>query len=155
MTASITVMALVAFAALASIVVLIGAVMILREQSKHIKSTNKAINDLILGIIKLEKATDLVGITGVKEGFPRHIEAAWEDIGARGRFLTDLGGMSFKMREQLRYEVTKILYTPLTATPPAGSIADIMLDINRELTHLETHKDDVLVLVKTKSGVTQ
>ena len=120
-----------------------------------INSTKGAIKQLVKGVDRLEKSTDLVGVTGIKQGFPEHIEAAWEDVGAHGRFLTDLGGMSIKMREQLRHEVTKILYTPLTATPPAGSIADIMLDIDRELTRLEKTKDDVLVLVQTKSGVTQ
>ena len=135
--------------AIASLILLVVVLVIL------IISTKGAINKLVKGISRLEKATDLVGITGIKEGFPEHIEAAWEDVGARGRFLTDLGGMSVKMREQLREEVTKILYKPLTATPPAGSIADIMLDIDRELTRLENDKDDVLVLVKTKPGATQ
>lgn len=67
-------------------------------------------------------------------GYPKHIEATWEDIGAHGRFLTDLGGMSIKMREQQQREFQKALDTPLVTEPAAGSIADIMVDLDKFLT---------------------
>ncbi len=67
-------------------------------------------------------------------GYPAHIEATWEDVGARGRFLTDLGGMSIDMLEQQREEFNKALNTPLLTEPAAGSIADIMVDLDAWLT---------------------
>ena len=67
-------------------------------------------------------------------GYPAHIEATWEDVGARGRFLTDLGGMSVDMRQQQCDEFNKALNTPLITEPAAGSIADIMADLDAWLT---------------------
>ncbi len=67
-------------------------------------------------------------------GYPAHIEATWEDVGARGRFLTDLGGMSVDMRQQQRDEFNKALNTPLITEPAAGSIADVIADLDAWLT---------------------
>ena len=101
-----------------------------------------------LKVYALEKSVNQLGVTNLRDGFPEHIEAAWEDIGAHGRFLTDLGGMSIKMREQLVQDFFKALHKPISSTPPAGSIADILIDVDRDLTRRELQKDDKLVLVQ-------
>ena len=101
-----------------------------------------------LKVYALEKSVNQMGVTNLRDGFPEHIEAAWEDIGAHGRFLTDLGGMSIKMREQLVQDFFKALHKPISSTPPAGSIADILIDVDRDLTRRELQKDDKLVLVQ-------
>jgi len=67
-------------------------------------------------------------------GYPAHIEATWEDVGARGRFLTDLGGMSIGMAEQQQRIFEQALNKPLTTEPAAGSIADVMSDLDAWLT---------------------
>ena len=69
-----------------------------------------------------------------RDGFPEHMEASWEDIGEHGRFLDDLGGMSVAMREQMFEEFVKALNKPITGTPKAGSIADVIHDLDRWLT---------------------
>ena len=101
-----------------------------------------------LKVYALEKSVNQLGVTNLRDGFPEHIEAAWEDVGAHGRFLTDLGGMSIKMREQLVQDFFKALHKPISSTPPAGSIADILIDVDRDLTRRELQKDDKLVLVQ-------
>ena len=131
-----------------ALLVLIVTLWSIKELNIRTTNANQVISELVDGIIKLEKATDFLGITGVKEGFPRHMEAAWEDVGAHGRFLTDLGGMSIKMREQLVQDFFKALHKPISSTPPAGSIADILIDVDRDLTRRELQKDDKLVLVQ-------
>ena len=69
-----------------------------------------------------------------RDGFPEHMEACWEDIGEHGRFLSDLGGMSVAMREQMFEEFVKALNKPITGAPKAGSIADVIHDLDRWLT---------------------
>ena len=82
-------------------------------------------------------------ITGCSpEGYPEFIEASWEDIGAHGRWLTDLGGMSIKMREQQFEEFRRALNKPITGAPAAGSVNDIMMDLDKWLT--EQHEGLVM-----------
>ena len=91
--------------------------------------------DLVRNIIEIKQIVDKMSVTNMPtEGFPSHMEAAWEDIGARGRFLTDLGGMSIDMREQMFNEFIKALNQPLVTEPAAGSIADILADLDAWLT---------------------
>jgi len=78
-------------------------------------TTSRALN-------KLHQAVDAVGVANVvRDGFPQHIEATWEDVGARGRFLTDLGGMSLDMKQEMMREFYKALNKPMPCTPAAGS----------------------------------
>ena len=91
--------------------------------------------DLVRNIIEIKKIVDVMSVANMPTaGFPSHMEAAWEDIGAKGRFLTDLGGMSVDMREQQRVEFNKALNTPMITEPAAGSINDILADLDAWLT---------------------
>ena len=107
---------------------------------------------LTIGLIKLEQAVDVMGVTNMpRDGFPQQMEACWEDVGARGRFLTDLGGMSIKMREQMYEQFLKALNKPMPGTPAAGSFNDVMTDLDEWLTKQEQEKDDHFVLVRKRS----
>ena len=91
--------------------------------------------DLVRNIIEIKQIVDKMSVANMPTaGFPGHMEAAWEDIGARGKFLTDLGGMSIDMREQMFNEFIKALNQPLVTEPAAGSIADILADLDAWLT---------------------
>ena len=93
---------------------------------------------LTIGLVKLEQAVDIMGVANMpRDGFPQQMEACWEDVGARGRFLTDLGGMSIKMREQMLEQFIKALNTPMANTPAAGSYNDVMLGVDEWLTQQE------------------
>ncbi len=109
--------------------------------------------ELTAALKRLEQAMDFVGVANLpRDGFPQHIEASWEDIGEHGRFLTDLGGMSIEMREQLRIEVRNALDAPMPTVPRAGSAFDVLYDLDRRLTDIEERKDDELVLEYRKAG---
>lgn len=69
-----------------------------------------------------------------RDSVSESFETAWEDIGSKGRYLTDLGGMSIKMREQMYEQFIKALNTPITGAPAAGSVHDVMSDLDRWLT---------------------
>ncbi len=93
------------------------------------------VNALATSVEGLIRAIDEMGNSiQPLTGYPAHIEATWEDVGARGRFLTDLGGMSVDMRQQQQDEFNRALNTPLTTEPAAGSIADIIVDLDAWLT---------------------
>ena len=104
-------------------------------------------------LLKLEQAIDVIGVTNLpRDGFPQQMEACWEDVGAKGRFLTDLGGMSIKMRQQMLAEFYAALNKPMPNTPAAGSFNDVMADLDEWLTKQTEDKDDELVIVKRKVG---
>ena len=84
---------------------------------------------------QLQQDVEVLIVASIPEvGFPAHIEACWEDVGAHGRFLTDLGGMSIKMRDQMFDEFVKALGKPILGAPAAGSVHDVMSDLDRWLT---------------------
>ncbi len=115
----------------------------------EIKVTHKR---LTLGIVEFEKTMQLMIVSSLpRDGFPHQIEACWEDVGARGRFLTDLGGMSIKMREQMFNEFIKALDKPIPTTPAAGSFNDIMLELDEYLTTRYKQKDDEFVMTRRKT----
>lgn len=88
-----------------------------------------------------QQQIDVLTVTNLpRDGYPEHMEAAWEDIGARGRFLTDLGGMSVGMKEQMYEEFLKALNKPIPTIPAAGSINDILCDLDRWLTDQQMEK---------------
>ena len=99
---------------------------------------------------RIERAIEAIVVTNMpRDGFPAHIEAAWEDVGEHGRFLTDLGGMSVAMREQIYHVFLKALNTPITTTmPAAGSPLDILSDMDEWMTREYKEKDKPLVLVQ-------
>ena len=103
-------------------------------------------------LYRLKREIAFMVVTGLpREGFPDHIEASWEDVGAHGRFLTDLGGMSIKMREQMYEEFRKALSKPILGTPAAGSINDIIADMDQWLMHQER---DRCAAVRVRKAVT-
>ncbi|KKK48550.1 hypothetical protein LCGC14_3144010 [marine sediment metagenome] len=87
-----------------------------------------------------------------RDGFPQQMEACWEDVGKRGRFLTDLGGMSIKMREQMLELILEANNKPIPAEPAAGSYNDVLADLDRWLTMQEQEKDDHFMLVRKHEG---
>jgi hypothetical protein len=92
-------------------------------------------------LMRLRRDVDTLTVTNMpREGLPQHIEAAWEDIGDRGRFLTDLGGMSVGMREQMFEEFVNALNKPIKTVPAAGSVNDILTDLDKHLTDLTMEK---------------
>jgi len=104
---------------------------------------------LTIGLVKLENAVDIMGVTNMpRDGFPQQMEACWEDVGKRGRFLTDLGGMSIKMREQMYEEFIKALNKPMPGTPAAGSFNDVMVDLDEWLTRQQHEKHDRFYLIQ-------
>jgi len=108
---------------------------------------------LIVGLNEFDKTMNTVIVSSLpREGFPHQVEACWEDIGARGRYLTDLGGMSIKMREQMFKEFVKALNKPIPTTPAAGSFNDIILDMDAWLTKQAIEEGDEFVLVRRKIG---
>ncbi len=119
-------------------------------------STDRVINDiqlihqrLILGLNEFDKTLNTVIVSSLpREGFPHQVEACWEDVGAHGRFLTDLGGMSIHFQEQMFKEFIKALDKPIPGTPAAGSFNDIMLGIDEYLTEQYKQKDDEFVLTR-------
>ena len=115
-----------------------------------INDARGAHSTLIDCLHKLEQAIDVVSVSNLPHnGFPTHIEAAWEDVGEHGRFLTDLGGMSVAMREQIYHVFLKALNTPITTTmPAAGSPLDILSDMDEWMTREYKEKDKPLVLVQ-------
>lgn len=93
---------------------------------------------LTVSVSKLKREVEWTNVHNTpRAGFPEHMEASWEDVGAHGRYLTDLGGMSIKMREQMLEEFIKALNTPMLNTPAAGSYMDVMLGIDEWLTKQE------------------
>ena len=122
----------------------------LRASVKDINDAKSAHSALIDCLHKLEQAIDVVSVSNLPHnGFPTHIEAAWEDVGEHGRFLTDLGGMSVAMREQIYHVFLKALNTPITTTmPAAGSPLDILSDMDEWMTREYKEKDKPLVLVQ-------
>ena len=91
---------------------------------------------------KLRREVEFMAVTGMPSpGYPDHIEACWEDIGAHGRWLTDLGGMSETMKEQQYEEFIKALNTPLKGSPAAGSPADILMDLDRYMTRYDAVRE--------------
>ena len=143
---------------------LIGLVLILliwllartAKLTKTAVSTDRVINDiqlihqrLTIGLTEFEKTMQIMVVSSLpREGFPHQVEACWEDVGAHGRFLTDLGGMSIRMREQMLEEFIKALNKPIPTTPAAGSFNDIMLGIDEYLTEQYKRQDDELVMVR-------
>jgi len=109
-----------------------------------------ALIGVLLGIIAwlladLRRDTALISISNIpREGLPQHIEAAWEDIGDRGRFLTDLGGMSIAMREQMLEEFCTALNKPILGTPAAGSPNDVLADLDEWLTQQKLERQRVI-----------
>ena len=93
-------------------------------------------------LARLLREVEFMAVAGMPSpGYPDHIEACWEDIGAHGRWLTELGGMSIKMREQQYEEFIKALNTPLTGSPAAGSPADILMDLDRYMTRYDAVRE--------------
>lgn len=145
---------------------LIGLVLILlvwlivrtTNLSRTVVTTDKLINDiqighqrLTIGLAEFEKTMQIMVVSSLpRDGFPHQVEACWEDVGAHGRFLTDLGGMSLRMREQLIEEFIKALNKPVPTTPAAGSINDIILGMDEYLTEQYKQKDDEFVMVRRK-----
>lgn len=122
-----------------------------RKTSAVIHDMKNLNSRLTQGLIKLERAVDCMGVSNMpRDGFPQQMEACWEDVGARGRFLTDLGGMSIKMREQQSQEFFKALNKPILCTPAAGSMMDILLDLDEYLTQQIIEQEDEWVLVRKK-----
>jgi len=112
-------------------------------------------DSIATALLKLEQTIDVIGVTNLpRDGFPQQMEACWEDVGAKGRFLTDLGGMSIKMRQQMLSEFYAALDKPMPCTPAAGSFNDVMNDLDAWLTKQTEDKDDELVIVKRKVGET-
>jgi hypothetical protein len=92
-------------------------------------------------LLRLKREVDILTVTNLpRDGYPEHMESAWEDIGDRGRFLTDLGGMSVGMREQLFDEFMKALNRPIRTVPAAGSLNDILCDLDELLTEIKLEK---------------
>jgi hypothetical protein len=95
---------------------------------------------ILVGIVgfllaKIRRDIDVLSVSNrPREGLPQHMEAAWEDIGAHGRWLTDLGGMSIKMREQMFEEFCKALNEPMLGISRAGSMRDVLTDMDEWLT---------------------
>ena len=82
-----------------------------------------------------------MSVSNMKD-LPQDIECAWEDVGDHGRFLTDLGGMSVKMREQVFEEFCKALNRQITGVPAAGSVNDVMSGMDELLTELQKDKQE-------------
>ena len=99
-----------------------------KDVSKDVEEATRAVSVATRAVGKMGNSIQPL------TGYPAHIEASWEDVGARGRFLTDLGGMSVDMRQQQQDEFNRALNTPLITEPAAGSIADIMVDLDAWLT---------------------
>jgi len=92
-------------------------------------------------LVKIHKGIDVLGVTNIpRDGLPQNIEAAWEDIGDHGRMLTDLGGMSAGMREQLFDEFCKALTKPIKGVQVAGSLADVLSDMDAYLTKMKVEE---------------
>ena len=132
---------------------LIGLVLMLLVwlivRTNHIKR-------LTVALTEFEETLQIMMVSSLpREGFPHQVEACWEDVGARGRFLTDLGGMSIGMREELFEEFMKALNKPISTTPAAGSVNDIRLGIDEYLTEQYKHKDDEFVVVRRNNGSSQ
>ena len=116
----------------------------------EISDTHERLTD---ALTRLEQAVDVMGVANLpRDGFPQHMEAAWEDIGAKGRFLTDLGGMSIEMRLQMMHEFYNALNKTMPCTPAAGSFNDVMADLDAWLTLQAKQKDDEFVMVRKKKG---
>jgi len=138
------------------VVLLIWLIIRTNHLSRTAVTTDKIINDvkashqrLAIGLTEFEKTMQLMIVSSLpRDGFPHQIEACWEDVGARGRFLTDLGGMSINMREQMFEEFIKALNKPIPTTPAAGSFNDIMLGIDEYLTTEYEQQDDEWVMVR-------
>ena len=93
-------------------------------------------------LARLLREVEFMAVAGMPSpGYPDHIEACWEDIGAHGRWLTDLGGMSETMKEQQYEEFIKALNTPLKGSPAAGSPADILMDLDRYMTRYDAVRE--------------
>ncbi|KKK87898.1 hypothetical protein LCGC14_2748600 [marine sediment metagenome] len=127
-------------------------------------ATDKIINDiqlihkrLVVGLAEFDKTMNTVIVSSLpRDGFPHQVEACWEDVGARGRFLTDLGGMSEAMKDEMFAEFIKALDKPIPTTPAAGSFNDIMLDLDAWLTKQYLQEDDEFVLLRrSNSDATQ
>ena len=123
------------------------------KASDTIDSVATTHEQLAKALLRLERAVDIMGVTNMpRDGFPQQMEACWEDVGAKGRFLTDLGGMSVKMREQMFEQFLKALNKPMSGVPAAGSINDVITDLDEWLTKqvIEQHDEMVVVRRKTK-----
>ena len=132
---------------------LIALAVVLIKRSANTQQIVNEIQDthaiLTNAMLKLERSTDIMGVTNMpRDGFPQQMEACWEDVGARGRFLTDLGGMSIKMREQMCNEFYSALNKPMPTTPAAGSFFDVMVDHDEWLTKQVQQQDDEMVIVR-------
>ena len=94
---------------------------------------------------RLKREIEWSNVTNTpRDGFPEHMEACWEDVGAKGRFLTDLGGMSIKMREQMLELILEANNKPIPTEPAAGSYNDVMADLDRWLTEHEDRKTNTI-----------
>ena len=119
-------------------------------------STDRVISDIQLthqrltdGLEEFDKTINMMAVSNLPiDGFPVQVEACWEDVGARGRFLTDLGGMSVKMREQMCDEFYSALNKPMPTTPAAGSFFDVMVDHDEWLTKQIKQQDEEIVFVR-------
>lgn len=80
------------------------------------------------------------------------------EIGAAGAGLTDLGGMSTVMKGQINTEVDGALNTVIPGVPTAGSINDVVKDVDAKLptnnfmgSAVKTDKDDEIDAIKAKT----
>ena len=118
------------------------------ERLDGMATTHERLTDALLN---LERAVDVMGVTNIpREGMPEAIEACWEDVGIKGRFLTDLGGMSIKFQEQMLEAFYEALNKPMPATPAAGSYCDVMVGLDEFLTEHAKDGEGELVLVRRK-----
>lgn len=144
------------------LVLLVWLIIRTNHLSRTAVSTDRLINDiqlghqrLTVGLTEFEKTMQIMVVSSLpREGFPHQVEACWEDVGARGRLLTDLGGMSIGMREQILEEFMKALNKPISTTPAAGSVNDIMLGIDEYLTQRYKQEDDEFVMIRRKPNAT-
>jgi hypothetical protein len=96
---------------------------------------------IVFLLVRIRRSIDVMSVTNMpRDGLPEHMEASWEDIGAHGRWLNDLGGMSIAMREQMFDEFCKALDRPMRGVPQAGSMRDVLTDMDAWLTALEIEK---------------
>jgi len=122
---------------------------VVHEVTCEIDDVRVCYDRIATALLKLEQTIDVMGVTNLpRDGLPEQMEACWEDVGAKGRFLTDLGGMSIRMREQMLAEFYAALNKPMPTTPAAGSFNDVLTDLDEWLTKQTTEKDDQFVLVR-------